>query len=215
MKRITVFAGHYGSGKTNIAVNYSLYLSSLGIDTVLCDLDRVNPYFRAIDSQNELRDKGVGIICSRFANSSVDLPSLPAELYSITDDKSKNFVLDIGGDDRGAYVLGRLAPKIIEENNYEMLLVINKFRPLTRTPEDVLTVKREIELSSGIAFTGIINNSNLGDETLEDDVLSSMEYAERVSKLASLPLLATTYSNKLSLNAENSFPISLQRKPID
>ena len=29
-KRVTLFAGHYGSGKTNIAVNYALYLRSLG-----------------------------------------------------------------------------------------------------------------------------------------------------------------------------------------
>ena len=219
MKRVTLFAGHYGSGKTNIAVNYALYLRSLGKDTVIGDLDIVNPYFRTLDSEKELREAGIHIICSRFANSSLDLPSLPPELYSLTDDRSKTAVLDIGGDDRGAYVLGRLAPRLREENDYEMLMVVNKFRPLTRTAEDVLEIKGEIECAGGIAFTGIVNNSNIGAETTAEDVLGSGDYIREVCEKCGLPLVMTTADARLKDELEgkvaNFFPLVLQKKIID
>lgn len=219
MKRVTLFAGHYGSGKTNIAVNYALYLRSLGRDTVIGDLDIVNPYFRTLDSEKELGEAGIRIICSRFANSSLDLPSLPPELYSLTDDRTKTAILDIGGDDRGAFVLGRLAPRLREENDYEMLMVVNKFRPLTRTAEDVLEIKGEIESAGGIAFTGIVNNSNIGAETTAEDVIGSEAYIREVCEKCGLPLVMTTADARLKKElegkVENLFPLVLQKKIID
>ena len=219
MKRVTLFAGHYGSGKTNIAVNYALYLRSLGKDTVIGDLDIVNPYFRTLDSEKELGEAGIHIICSRFANSSLDLPSLPPELYSLTDDRTKTAVLDIGGDDRGAFVLGRLAPRLREENDYDMLMVVNKFRPLTRTAEDVLEIKGEIESAGGIAFTGIVNNSNLGAQTTAQDVIGSEDYIREVCEKCGLPLVMTTADIRLKEELEgkvaNLFPLILQKKIID
>lgn len=219
MKRVTLFAGHYGSGKTNIAVNYALYLRSLGRDTVIGDLDIVNPYFRTLDSEEDLRKAGIHIICSRFANTSLDLPSLPPELYSLTDDRSKTAVLDIGGDDRGAFVLGRLAPRLREENDYEMLMVVNKFRPLTRTADDVLEIKAEIESAGGIPFTGIVNNSNIGTETTAEDVLESETYIREVCEKCGLPLVMTTADARLKEELEgkiaNFFPLVLQKKIID
>ena len=111
-KRVTLFAGHYGSGKTNIAVNYALLLAGEGKRVSIADLDIVNPYFRTRDSAAELEAAGVRLISSRFANTNVDLPALPAEAYSLVEDRSAYAVMDIGGDDRGAYALGRYAPMI-------------------------------------------------------------------------------------------------------
>ncbi|MCR5150005.1 MAG: hypothetical protein K6B52_02120, partial [Clostridiales bacterium] len=68
-KRITIFCGHYGSGKTNIAVNYALWLRSLGKDVAIGDLDIVNPYFRTKDSERLLTSYGVKVISLQFANS--------------------------------------------------------------------------------------------------------------------------------------------------
>ena len=113
MKRLTLFCGHYGSGKTNIAVNYALKLKSLGYDTAIADLDIVNPYFRTKDSEAELRAAGVDVIALPFANTNVDLPSLPSEAYSLVQNREKHAVIDVGGDDSGAYALGRFAPDII------------------------------------------------------------------------------------------------------
>ena len=179
-------------------------------------MDIVNPYFRTSDSRQELENAGIRLICSEFAGSNVDLPALPASIYAVTDDPTQAAVIDVGGDDRGALALGRLKDRILEENDYEMLFVINRFRPLTKTPEMALEVMREIELAGGIPFTAVINNSNLGPETTADDVLASMSYANEVCRLSGLPLKMTTVQESLypQLNGkiENLFPIGLQKK---
>ena len=215
-KRVTLFAGHYGSGKTNIAVNYALKLKKDGEKVVIADLDIVNPYFRTKDSKDVLEKNGIKLILSEFANSNVDFPALPQEMYEVTDNKSEFAVLDIGGDDRGAYALGRYTPSIKEENNYEMLLVINKYRPLTADAESVVEIMREIEQAGGIAFTGIVNNSNLGEETTAQTVLNSVEYASEVSRITGLPVKMTSVQqslyDELKDKIDNVFPLKLQHK---
>ncbi len=201
-KRIVVFAGHYGSGKTNIAVNYALALREKypGKAVSLADLDIVNPYFRTKDSADVLRDNGIRLISSEFANSNVDLPALPPDTYAILDNKDMLGVIDVGGDDRGALALGRYTPGILEDGSYDFIFVINKYRPLTGTPEDTAEIMREIEQAAGMRFTGIANNSNLGDITTANDVLSAVPYAEKVAEITGLEIKMTTV--KKSLEAE-------------
>jgi len=219
VKRITLVMGHYGSGKTNIAVNLAVAYRKAREKVAIADLDIVNPYFRTKDSLDLLKEKGIRLIVSEYANTNLDIPALPQDMYAVTDDKSLTCVLDIGGDDRGALVLGRLRPAILEENDYESYLVINRYRPLTATPSDALEVTREIEAAAGIPFTGIINNSNLGRETTPSDVLSSLEYAEEVSKLTSLPIVMTTaeegVAKELIGKVDNLFPLALQKNFIE
>ncbi len=216
MKRITLFAGHYGSGKTNIAVNYASSLRSQGNDVVIADLDIVNPYFRTKDSQKELEAAGIRLISSKYANSNVDLPALPSEIYGIFEDKRSYAVLDVGGDDRGALALGRYTPQIKAEGDYEMLLVINCYRPLTRTADDCIEIMHEVEAAGGLRFTGIVNNSNLGAETAAEDVLASVGYAKEVSEKTGLPLRFTSVEQRLFDQlygkVENLFPLTLQDK---
>ena len=140
-KRLTLFAGHYGSGKTNIAVNYAVYLAKMGRKVCIADLDIVNPYFRTKDSADELQALGIDLISPQYANTNVDLPALPAESYRLVQDKSVFGIMDIGGDDRGAYALGRFKDFIKKENDYSMVFVANCYRPLTSTVED--TVERD------------------------------------------------------------------------
>ncbi|MBE6771386.1 MAG: hypothetical protein E7547_04490 [Ruminococcaceae bacterium] len=196
-KRITLFAGHYGSGKTNIAVNYALWLKEENEKVVIADLDIVNPYFRSKDSEKQLEARGIHLISSEYANSNVDVPAMPSEAYSIIDDKSLRAVIDVGGDDRGALAMGRYAPAILSENDYEMLLVINKYRPLTPDCKSTLAVMHEIETACQMKFTGIINNSNLGDETDEATVLASVAYADEISQASGLPIRMTTVKENL------------------
>ncbi len=218
MKRITIFCGHYGSGKTNIAVNYAISLRKKANEVCLADLDIVNPYFRSKDSKALLERESVKLISSDFANTNVDIPALPSQMYAITDNKNTFAVLDIGGDDRGALALGRLSDKIKEENDYINLMVINKYRPLSDTPEKTLEIMREIEAASRLPFDGIVNNSNLGEFTDEKTVLDSFEYANKVSRLSGLPIIMTTAEiklcEKLSGKVENLFPLKLQSKII-
>ncbi len=196
-KRIIFIAGHYGSGKTSVALSCAFNLNQNGYKTALADLDIVNPYFRAKDDAKELQDAGIDFIASEFANSNVDLPALPQQLYSIIDNKDRRVIVDVGGDDRGALALGRLVPAVLEENNYEMLLVINKYRPLTATVQDVLEIKHEIETACNMNFTGIINNSNLGVQTTAQDVKVTLQYANECATAANLPIVATTVSPKI------------------
>ena len=212
MKRVTLFAGHYGSGKTNVAVNYAMHLSDSGLPVVIADLDVVNPYFRTKDSEAELAAHGIPLISSDYAGSNVDFPALPGSLYSLFDDHSSYAVLDIGGDDRGAFALGRYRDMMLSEDNYDMFLVINCFRPLTKTPELCVEIKEEIEEAAGIKFTGIVNNSNLGAETTVADVKSSFDYANAVSSLTGLPIVMTAVMEGLEVSGDNIFHIKLQKK---
>ena len=218
-KRLTLFAGHYGSGKTNIAVNYALALARSGKTVCIADLDIVNPYFRTADSAQDLAGAGITLISPKFANSNVDLPALPAEAYRLVADKATYGIMDIGGDDRGAYVLGRYAPAILEENSYRMVYVANCYRPLTRTAEDALTIVREIEAACGLRFTHIINNSNLGPETTAQSVLDSLPFAEELSRISGLPIWMHSIRQDLvpALQGQGLpiFPMQLQRKIFD
>ena len=215
LKRLTILCGHYGSGKTNVAVNIAAELKKTHDSVTVADLDIVNPYFRTKDSAAYFEEQGIRLICSAYANSNVDIPALPQEMYALTDDRSMTAVLDIGGDDRGALVLGRLAPKILLENDYEMLMVINCYRPLTRDAASTLEVMREIEYAGGIRFTGLVNNSNLGAQTDAADILASREYAEEVSRLSGLPVVMTTVMQELypavAGKVPGAFPLGLQK----
>jgi energy-coupling factor transporter ATP-binding protein EcfA2 len=215
-KRVLLLCGHYGSGKTNIAVNLAQAVRREYPTVTLADLDIVNPYFRSKDSAAELEEAGIRLICSRYANSNVDIPALPPDLYALTDDRRMRAIIDVGGDDRGALVLGRLAPSLLEENDYEMLMVINCYRPLTRDAASTVEVMREIEYAGGIRFTALINNSNLGVETTADDVLASVHYAEEVAAMSGLPVVMTTLDERLQSELANKipnlFPLKLQKK---
>ena len=217
-KRLTLFAGHYGSGKTNIAVNYAIAMARQGKNVCIADLDIVNPYFRTKDSAQRLAEAGVTLICPQFANSNVDLPALPAEAYRLVQDKSIYGVMDIGGDDRGAYALGRYVPAIKEENDYRMVFVANCCRPLTTTAEEALEVMREIEEACNLPFTHIINNSNLGPETTAETVLESLDYIQKLSNLSGLPVFAHTAETSVAqqlTGLSNVFPLQLQEKYFD
>ena len=218
-KRLTLFAGHYGSGKTNIAVNYALALAAEGKKVCIADLDIVNPYFRTADSTRQLENAGVDVVVSQFANSNVDLPSLPAEAYRLVEDRSAYGVMDIGGDDRGAYALGRYTPFILKENDYRMVFVVNSYRPLTRTPQEAMEVMGEIEAACGLRFTHIVNNANLGNETTPQTVLDAVSYMQELSQLSGLPIWLHTAEQTVAKELEGKldpvFPLQLQEKYFD
>ena len=216
-KRLTLFAGHYGSGKTNIAVNYAMHLAKMGRKVCIADLDIVNPYFRTKDSAEDLAACGIELISPRYANTNVDLPALPPESYKPVQDKSVYGVLDIGGDDRGAYALGRFADFIKKENNYRMAFVVNCYRPLTSTVDDAIVIMKEIEAAAGIAFTDIVNNSNLGGETDAKTVLDSLDFVEELSGATGLPVWMHTAEESVAreLSRIDAFPMKLQKKYFD
>ena len=218
MKRVILFAGHYGSGKTNIAVNYAVDMAQKGIQTAFLDIDIVNPYYRAKDSEELLLANGIEFISSEFANSNVDVPALPNEMYAVLDRPEKSYVLDVGGDDRGALALGRLTPGILEENNYDMYFVYNASRPLTSDTEGALEVAAEIYAACRLPFTGIVNNTNIGRETTPETVIAAYEKAKALADAMQLPIVMTTVRADLVPELEGKipdlFPLDLQNKRL-
>ena len=188
--RITVIAGPYGSGKTNIAVNLALSLAEAGKRCCLVDLDTVNPYFRSADNEKQLREAGVRPILPEFANTNVDIPTLPKEYASVfvTDACA---VIDVGGDADGATALGVHRAEY-EKCTYAMYYVYNYYRPYVSDPRAATALLNEMEKASGLRFCGIINNSNLGAETTKEDVLASYAACGEFCELCGLPLAAVT-----------------------
>ena len=191
-----------------------MLLAKEGKKVCIADLDIVNPYFRTKDSEKELEENGITLICSQYANSNVDLPAIPAESYRLVQDKSCYGVIDIGGDDRGAYALGRFADAIKAEGDYRMAFVLNRYRPLTSTVSDAIEIMREIEAACGVKFNCIVNNSNIGSETTVETVLESIGFAEELSAKTGLPIWIHTAEKSVAENLSgiSLLPLSLQKK---
>ena len=214
-KRITIITGHYGSGKTNFAVNLAVDLCKAGKKAVLVDLDIVNPYFRSADFKDALGQMGIEMICPTYANTNLDIPALGADIYSVFNKEDGRYVIfDVGGDDAGAAALGRYA-KLIQEESFDMLYVVNRYRYLTRQPEEALQVLREIEGASRLTATGVVNNSNLGGQTTAQDILDALEYGRSVASLAGIPLVAAVAERSLAAQIPDPavYPVDLYVLP--
>ncbi len=210
-KRIHIIVGHYGSGKTEFALNYAVKLKEKGAKVTIADLDIVNPYFRTNDAKELLKQKGISVLASPYAGSNVDIPALPANIASLFDDQSSEVVLDVGGDEDGAVVLGRFHQQF-EEEGYEMLFVVNSFRPLTKDAQSVCEVLAEVEAASRLSVTGLVNNSNLQHLTTAEDILRGQRVAEEAAALCGVPVsyisgLPEALENIDSKYQEKLFPL--------
>lgn len=198
LSKFLIITGHYGCGKTNLSINLALDKARQGRKVTIMDLDIVNPYFRTSDYKKLLTDAGIRVVASPFAGSTLDIPALSAEMYSVFEDTESDVIIDVGGDDAGAAALGRFAPYVNRLPSFDMLYVVNRFRKLTQQPEQALEILREVEGMSRIKATGIINNSHLSQLTQCEDILSSAAYGEKIAELAGVPLVMTTAPEELS-----------------
>jgi hypothetical protein len=197
-KRINIFTGHFGSGKTEVAVNYALQLSKIYTNTAIVDFYIVNPYFRTADVRQELEQNGLRVITPIYANTNVDVPALPAEISSLFDSKEYYVVFDVGGDDVGAKAISRYREEIFEDD-YEIFFVINTKRPMTGTPEKIEAIIHEVEDSSRLKVTGLVNNTNLLENTTLEDMIEGHRLIEQVSKKLDIPIaFASGLSNVIS-----------------
>ena len=190
-KRITVICGHYGCGKTNLTLNLALEAAGEGQPVTVVDLDSVNPYFRSSEYGELLGEKGVRLIAPVFANTTLDTPTLPPEIYSVFEPQAGRVFLDAGGDDAGVTALGGLHA-MLEEAGYDMLYVINRYRVLSQTPEETAALLGEIQAASRLRATGLVNNSHLGVETTLETLERALPFARKTAELTHLPLLYST-----------------------
>ena len=213
--RISIITGHYGTGKTEFAVNLALAMAAEGERVMVADLDIVNPYFRSRERRDTLEQAGVQLISSSQACSDADVPSLPAELLTIFENRDLRGILDIGGDPVGARVLARFRPKILAED-FQLLYVLNAHRPEVREPENAIAYLRGIEATTGLPCTGIINNTHLCGETTAADIRKGAALAAEVSRQTGIPVLCHVAVERLADQLpdlpETVFPIAIQMK---
>lgn len=191
MEKLKVICGHFGSGKTEIAIN----LAKEKENSVIVDLDTVNPYYRTAELRDKLERDGVRVIASEFAASNVDMPTLPAEIISVFNHAGPA-VIDVGGDDDGAFALGRYK-QYFDKRDYELYFVICATRPLTKTADDIIEMMRNIEGASRLKITHLINNTHLAQYTDKETVLKGQRVAQEVSERSGIPILFTAVREDL------------------
>ena len=213
--RVSIITGHYGTGKTEFAVNLALQLAGLNHQVMVADLDIVNPYFRSRERRDLLQEAGIRLISSSQACSDADVPALPAELLTILENRDITGVLDIGGDPVGARVLARFNDKIVPED-YQLIYVLNANRPEVRTLEAAIAYLRGIEATTSLTCTGIVNNTHLCGETTAEEIRKGARLAETVSQETGIPVLCHVAEERfipeLSDLSEPVFPITIQMK---
>ena len=187
MKRINIVTGHYGSGKTEFALNYAIKLHETFGKSAICDMDIVNPYFRTFDAAKELTDMGIRVIAPEYAGTNLDLPSLPSDILSVFSNKDIPAVLDVGGDEDGAIALGQYYPYLKDED-YEMFFVINGKRPDTSNADDIIRLADEIQYASRCRITAIVNNTNLSYISSPDELIQSLALTDEVSRKMNVPV---------------------------
>lgn len=210
-KQIVIISGHYGTGKTEFAVNLAMIMAKSGLAVALADLDIINPYFRSLERRDELEKEGVKVHTTS-KDGRIDIPALPPEILSIFAKKDQQSIIDLGGDPVGARVLGYYRPQL-EEIAFDFWFVINQNRPESSSYENIVHYIKETEIASGQKITGLVNNSHLGRETTTDDILRGDLFARNIAEKLSLPLIYTTAERRF----ENEVAEFLQDRyfPLD
>ena len=184
-ERIHIFTGHFGSGKTELAVNFALELARSGRKTVIVDCDIVNTYFRTLDVKEKLEKSGIEVIAPLFANSNLEMQMMPAEILSVFEKKDYDVVFDVGGDEDGAFALGSYK-RFFEREGYEMYFVVNTSRPLTENCDDTLVYMGEIERASRLNITKVVNNANIAGETTAQNLYKGDEVVSEICEKTKL-----------------------------
>lgn len=191
MKKFIVVIGNFGSGKTELSLNMA-FDAARSQRTTLVDLDIINPYFRSTERKKELESAGVRLLSPTFAMMGVEVPSLPAEIYSVFSDNSETVIFDVGGDPAGAIALGQYKRFFEKESDVEVYYVINARRPFSCDADKNLDMISRITQASRMEITAIINNTNLSQETTADDLMDGYEIVKQIACIANLPVVYTS-----------------------
>lgn len=196
MSRIKIFTGHFGSGKTEVAINYAIKMSKEGKKVALVDIDTINPYFSIRDIKVKIeKDYMIRVISTSKDLINAELMVLSAEILSVFNDKSYEVILDVGGDDVGARVLG-VYNKYFEEEGYSMYYILNNSRMETLNCITASKYLKSIELASKLKVTGIISNSHMMKETESRHILKGDIESFELSKFLNIPYKYTVCTKK-------------------
>lgn len=203
--RVKILMGEFGSGKTELAINYALALRDQGADTAIVDIDLVKPYFRTRENSMILQKHGVLLVAPDKHLTNADLPILPHELSRILHGTNHEVVMDVGGGE-SAIVLGQLYHQL-EASTYQAIMVINTRRPFTRDKEGIIQTLRRIEKASRLKISGLISNTNLADETTCEHVYEGLKIVEAAAAELQLPILWVVAPEWLSEEVKVEYPL--------
>ncbi|ACL69428.1 hypothetical protein [Halothermothrix orenii] len=214
---ITIFTGNYGSGKTELAINYAQWLSKRVSRVLLVDLDVINPYFRSREKVKMLEEQDIEVIYPKNL-AQADLPIITADVKKVMHNKDVYGIIDVGGDEEGAIALGS-SFRELEGQKYEMNLVVNTMRPFTSNVDGIILAKERIEKRSQLEFSGIICNINLGRETELKHIEEGYPVVKEAASKMGLPIKFIAIweellplSNDLKIE-EEIFPVKLYNNP--
>ena len=205
-KKITIISGHYGTGKTEFAVNLAIRMAREGHKITLVDLDIVNPYFRSYERKRELEKEGVEVLVTS-RQGKIDIPALPAEIMKIFSDDHKKSIIDVGGDPVGARVLGYYKTQL-DTVPHDFWFCVNHNRPENRSKDQVIQYIKETEQLSRQPVTGLINTTHLGRETAEDDIIKGDAFVADIASTLELPFIYTVGEEKFESTLEGRLQAS-------
>ena len=194
MKNVKVLIGNYGSGKSELALNFAIQAAARGDRTELLDLDMVNTYFRLTERGKMVEQKEIRLVSPNFACAGIETLSLPAEVASAFVLDWDSVIFDVGGDDVGSTALGRYHEDFmaLEPGALEVLNVVNIRRPLSGTPEKIQRLQEGMQVHSRLQITGMINNTNLSTMTTEQELWDGYLMLKEVSDMTGIPVAYTT-----------------------
>lgn len=194
MKNVKVLIGNYGSGKSELALNFAMQAAARGDRTELLDLDMVNTYFRLTERGKMVEQKEIRLVSPNFACAGIETLSLPAEVASAFVLDWDSVIFDVGGDDVGSTALGRYHEDFmaLKPGELEVLNVVNIRRPLSGTVEKIQRLQEGMQVHSRLQITGMINNTNLSTMTTEQELWDGYLMLKEVSDITGIPVCYTT-----------------------
>lgn len=208
--RIKVFVGEFGSGKTELAVNYAIQLKESGHKSAIVDIDLVKPYFRTRENRELLEERGVLVVAPDRRLSHSDLPIMPEDLTRVLYQPDYQVVMDVGGGE-SAIVLGQLNRKFAD-NPYEAMLVVNTRRPFTATPDAIVDACRRIEQVSRLKVSALVSNTNLAAETTAGHVQEGLAITEEAAGRLGLPIRWVVVSEWLAGEIKTQYPVFVLKR---
>jgi hypothetical protein len=203
----------FGSGKTELAINAALKVKEKYEKVSLADIDTISPYFRSRDVKEQLQEKGIEVITPSERLMRADLPIIVPQVGGYIQNQAFKNILDAGGNDDGATVLGSLN-NFIRNVSYAGLLVINKHRPFADDPEKIKKQIKSLTAKGRIRADYLVNNTNLADETDAQVVKNGEDYITELSEKTGIPVLCTVVEKGIEVETQyEKFIIKRFMKP--
>lgn len=201
----TFLIGGAGAGKTELALNLSVYKAGRFGSSTLIDLDIVNPFFRVRKLREEVASRNVSVICPDERVVSGDIPALPAAAWGALERHDNAVVCDIGGGEPGLRPLGRLKDLALQRRA-NVFFVINPYRPGFSTLDELAVSFKHMCGLSAMQVTHLVANPNISGETSVELFVEGLnlvrEFAAAIDMKIGFAVAASGLSAELGIKTD-------------